>query len=603
MKFGKKLALLLAVILTVSVLGACNTNSGNTGTAPTETQSTQTPAANEEAASNADLTKPSPEVESVVDHEGEPITLTVYSQLANYAGEQIGWGADVLLEKFNVKFNIIPESDGTFATRMESGDLGDIVIFGDNGGGYQDAAAAGMLFNWEEDGLLDDYGAYIKENFELPLEQNRSLTGTVYGYGHNVAFNPRDHEAFFYYPHLRWDLYDKIGRPEVNTLEDFVPVLEQMVALEPTDDNGSKTYGVSLFPDWDGTMVMMVKSTGALYGWDEFGLGLYNVETQEYQGALEEGGMYLRALKFYNTLFQKGLLDPDSMTQTFDDMSKKYASGAAMFNIFEWMASSYNTPAHKEAGKVMQPIAAKDQKNLVYGVTIFGGNRVWTIGSKTAYPELCMEIINWMSTPEGVLTVFYGPKGVTWDLDENGDPMLTELGLAAQLDKENTSITYAGNTGTYKNGEYQHNNTNMSVDAVNPDSPSGYTFNYRFWPSTNLRQTVTPVEQAWRDYTGKLSADEYLIDGGHMSVAIGSAYAQNKRDTELETTWTQVGTCIKDGSWSAIYAPTDAEFDAIVAKMISDAKSYGYDACDEWSRNEAARRKVAEDDVKAMIAE
>ena len=32
----------------------------------------------------------------------EPITLTVFSELANYSGEQVGWSADILLEEFNV---------------------------------------------------------------------------------------------------------------------------------------------------------------------------------------------------------------------------------------------------------------------------------------------------------------------------------------------------------------------------------------------------------------------------------------------------------------------------------------------------------------------
>ena len=56
-------------------------------------------------------------------YDREPITLNVYSQLANYSGVQGHWSADLLLDMFNVKINIIPESDGTYATRMESKNL------------------------------------------------------------------------------------------------------------------------------------------------------------------------------------------------------------------------------------------------------------------------------------------------------------------------------------------------------------------------------------------------------------------------------------------------------------------------------------------------
>ena len=76
-------------------------------------------------------------LEDIGVYDGEPITLNVYSQLANYSGIQGHWSADLLLDKFNVRINIIPDSDGTYATRMESGNLGDIVVWGADGDQYQ----------------------------------------------------------------------------------------------------------------------------------------------------------------------------------------------------------------------------------------------------------------------------------------------------------------------------------------------------------------------------------------------------------------------------------------------------------------------------------
>ena len=61
------------------------------------------------------------------------IRLDVYSQLANFSGIQQGWGATLLKDKFGVEINIIPEQDGTYATRMEAGNLGDIIVWGANG--------------------------------------------------------------------------------------------------------------------------------------------------------------------------------------------------------------------------------------------------------------------------------------------------------------------------------------------------------------------------------------------------------------------------------------------------------------------------------------
>ena len=76
----------------------------------TSTASSTSSAASEEEVREADLTDIIPK---------DTVTLDVYDQLANYSGEQIGWFAKVMLDKFNVKLNIIPESDGTYDTRME----------------------------------------------------------------------------------------------------------------------------------------------------------------------------------------------------------------------------------------------------------------------------------------------------------------------------------------------------------------------------------------------------------------------------------------------------------------------------------------------------
>ena len=66
-------------------------------------------------------------------------------------------------------------------------------------------------------------------------------------------------------------------------------------------------------------------------------------------------------------------------------------------------------------------------------------------------------------------------------------------------------------------------------------------------------------------------------------------------DPELSTIWNQVTTAIKTGSWQAMYAKTDSEFDKIVENMKKEAESYGYQQCLEWSQNEAAKRKACED--------
>lgn len=532
----------------------------------------------------------------------EVIKLNVYSQLANFSGKQIGWSADILKKKFNVELNIIPEGDGVFETRMTSGNLGDIVVWGADNDKYPLAVKNNLLFGWEDDNVLDEYGPYIKKNMPDALKKNKELTKTItkgasdklYGFGANVALNSKDHESFFYTWDTRWDLYKKLGYPKVKNLQDYHKMLKNMQKLCPSDDSGNKVYAVSLWPDWDDAMVMYVKAMAtAYYGYDELALGLYDPTNGKYHDALEEKGPYLEMLKWFNDLYQDGLIDPDSMTQTYDEMIAKVQNGGTLFSIFNYSGSlGYNTKEHTSAGKLMYCMKPEDASPIVYGMNTQGGDRIWSIGAKTEYPEKCMEIINYLSTPEGRMTMEYGPKGYTWDYDDQKHAYLTDVGVKCQNDK-NTTMG-GGYKGSYHDGELQLNNVTWSLDASNPDS-DGETYNKESWASYNATPS-SDIEKDWRDKTGCTTINEYM-EKGKYTVAPGTSFSKETQDTTLKTTWNQVTTEIKNSSWKAIYAKSDKQFDSVVAGMKKSAKKYGYDKCVEWSRNQASRRKALEDAI------
>ena len=115
-------------------------------------------------------------------------------------------------------------------------------------------------------------------------------------------------------------------------------------------------------------------------------------------------------------------------------MVEDYQNGTAFMNVFNFLGSSlYNSEAHTSEGKMMAPCPPAEAEPIAYGQNIYGGNRPWTIGANTEYPELCMAIINWLATPEGRMTLEYGPKDVCWYYDEDGNTCFTELGKSALL--------------------------------------------------------------------------------------------------------------------------------------------------------------------------
>lgn len=224
----------LAAAMAALTLTSCGSDSSSSGSTNTDSKP-------------ADLSGASNDSESLEDIiPEETVTLDVYSQVANYSGEQIGWFAKVMKDKFNVKLNIIDSPEGTFETRMEGDSLGDILVFG-NEGDFAKAAKAGKLLDWEDENFIDDYGAEIKKNFTYALEKNKNITGSdgkLHGFGYDVGSSANNRAQFFYYPCVRYDLYKEIGSPEIKTLEDYVSVFEEMKKKCPKSDTGKETYAV-----------------------------------------------------------------------------------------------------------------------------------------------------------------------------------------------------------------------------------------------------------------------------------------------------------------------------------------------------------------------
>lgn len=605
MKLKRIIAGLTSMVMLGSLAGCGNSTVAPEVTPDVTTAEGDTTTAGGDTAADETTAAPENAVPTLQELYGdETIEITVFSQLANYSGKLTGWFAEVMKREFNCEMTIIPDTDGMFDTRMESGDLGDIVVFGSNGDQYQRAVKEGMLYDLNEDDLLTNYGAYMKENMPYALENNANLNETVtgekvvHGIGHNVATSPDDHEAFFYTMDVRWDLYKELGYPEINNLDEFYQLMVDMKALCPTDENGNETYATSLWPDWDGNMVMYVKSFATCYwGYDEMGFGLYDVETGDYHDALEEGGPYLESLKFFNKLYQAGLIDPNSMTQTYNEMSEKVTAGGTFFSIFDYAGSQlYNTEAHLEEGKAMYPMVPNDATPLCYGMNVLGGNRMYTIGANTEYPELCMAIINYLTTPEGYMTYNYGPKDLCWYYDEEGNSCLTELGEAAQADRKGTMMPEEWGGGSFNDGTFQANNTTWSKDASNPDS-NGETYNYINWKSRRTDETYA-ILQDWRDKYGQYTFQDYM-NTTNFKVALGTSYTESKRSDDLKIIWEQVAECLINYTWQAIYAENDEEYNRIVNEMITKCGEYDPDGlCLAWCEEEAKIRCALEDQVR-----
>ena len=147
---------------------------------------------------------------------------------------------------------------------------------------------------------------------------------------------------------------------------------------------------------------MFVKSTAtAYYGYDEFGFGLYDPEEQVFHPALEENGPYLTCLKFYNNLYQKGLLDPDSQTQGYDGMAGRLPERwTAFLNVFNFLRFYFLQLRDSHASgrqDAMAPCPPEDAAPICLWSEHLRWQQYRGLSVlRQSIRNLCMAILNWL---------------------------------------------------------------------------------------------------------------------------------------------------------------------------------------------------------------
>lgn len=516
-----------------------------------------------------------------IDRPEETITLTVYDELASFSGTQEGWMADILLEKFNVELNIVSGgNEGILVNEFSEGSKADIILFSSEDT-YRDPLLKGQLYNWEKDDLLDIYGTYMKNNLKddlsynreknkeyISLEEESKIQEGVYGIRSNCSLVESDRGIFVHTWDIRWDLYKQLGYPEIKDLEDLYQVLKDMQNLHPLDDNGKKAYAASLwkgfFSDQNNMIGGIEETISAYFGVVGNNEVLYNPETGEVHEILEENGPYLQVLQWYNKLYREGMLDPDSKKLEYEDMEQKMENGSILFSPVNYLGSAIYTKSHLKEGKMMTSVKPEEAVPIVYEADR-AESIMFAIGKDSKYPEIAMEIINYMATPEGMLTILYGPKGVTWDYDEEGYTYLTELGQQANED----GGTELGNgyEGSFNDGRLKITNYVLSVDSTNPES-NGDCFNSILWKFNY--ENVSDIMKDWQEKMGFYSEQKYLEAG--KSVLIPNEFEYPKSSYITEWNKEDKNKQINEYSWKAIYAESEEEFWNIVDQMKEEVE-------------------------------
>lgn len=517
-------------------------------------------------------------------------TLTAFIQqsVTSESGVWQGWGAQRLLEDLNLKIDFYPtgnEVEQKLKQYLAAGDLPDFIGF-KGLDQAQLAMDANMLLN------LDDYkeqlpSMYENDLYEHAIQYSRDFTSNDTGdlYIMPSAVGPVSFNAYNWVPQLQWDAYKNIGAPEIGTLEDYLDVVEKMVEYKPTTPEGEKVYGFSLFSDWDKYTALEVSTLSFFYGIDtEYVSHLTetNVMTEEINSLLDDNSFYKRALQFYFDANQRGLLDPDSMTQTFSNVDSKYSAGRVMFSHFSWMTGSYNSPASGHVNNEDAPdgyvqVVADDMKLYEAPDQNIGRNWYFAISKDSKQPERAAELLNWIYDGEVAAYLSNGPEGLTWEFDADGKPYITEEGWELIDNKADPLMPEDIGGGAFQDGSYSFNTLGPQASVV---LDNGYTLSYRYWPDTTSRNMTLVRQENNELMTERLGSEVSILhdylDGNDMIAK--STQAVNMIPTasdELEMTLSQIGEVVKKLSWQMIYASDQAEFDTLWEQMQTEADGLG----------------------------
>jgi multiple sugar transport system substrate-binding protein/putative aldouronate transport system substrate-binding protein len=570
---------LLSVLLVMALAG-CGTATP-ASTTPPAGATTETPA----------VTTPEPAPALNLDEE---LTFDFYWAPTNYSGLITGWGGKILKDKFNIKINIISpviSGQAIYQTRSAAGNLGDLVLL-NNTDQLKESVQAGLFIDMTD--LLGKYGQNLKKFSAGAIASTQEMLGTdkIYVIPDGVSTKlPTDPLPTFDgavvatqsggAAYLRWDVYKAIGAPKIGTMEDLLPVFQQMQEKYPASISGKKTYAVSFFKDWDGyAMKAIYESFPSMYGY-QFAPGTSTILTYgdptelKTQRLDDDNGLYYRTLKFYYQANQMGLVDPDSPSLTWDTTCEKVKDGQTLFYWWSWASiSQYNRLAYGNAdeptGFAFVPM--DDAKYFDVGYNPLGqwGEYIG-IGPKAKAPERLVALLDWLATPEGEEILAAGPKGLTWE-EKDGQPVHTELGLQAKNDGE-VKVPEEWGGGAMKESLALP----MMILSYETNPNYNIPYSHDLWPSF-MEKAATKLDKDWQAAYGAENMLDYITKHNMLSVAPGNSYVAPTDSEDIKNARSQCSSVVVNTSWQMVFAKDQAAFDSLWADMKTQLQGLGWES-------------------------
>lgn len=222
-------------------------------------------------------------------------------------------------------------------------------------------------------------------------------------------------------PVIRTDLLKKNGIETPQTFDELLEALKKLKEIYPDCVPWTMRKGT----------VNLLKTTSYMLGSGYDSTGIYYDKDVD-------GGKYVfgpasqnfkEVLRYLNKAYEAGVLDPDFVTNTAEQMESKLSSGKALFYLDNsGFGQNYTKSLRKIAGNeeaTMQIIPIPEnsfgeRRAMAYAAELPG--RFYALNASAKNKKEVIKFIDWMYSKEGSDISNYGVEGVSFEYNAQGEP-------------------------------------------------------------------------------------------------------------------------------------------------------------------------------------
>jgi len=375
----------------------------------------------------------------------------------------------------------------------------------------------------------------------------------------------------------RYDLYQNIGSPKMSNEDDYLNMLKAMVDKYPTAPGGNKAYGLSAWTDW-GLWPFTIMYP-YMYGYTTFINNQFIAPDYSITSSfLDTNSIFWQGIKFFFKANQLGVLDPECLTQGWDQYAAKIADGELYSQCSDWNGADL-TVNGPNAGFYLLPGAFPAAQNVYPSENTLGYlfGRCNGISSSCKYPARAMDLLNFLNSDDGNRLVNSGVKGTDWDV-VNGVPQL--IGQMASGD-----ATYATTAGPFDYMQWLTTGTWTAADGYPTDlhkTAQAYM---------NRLAKDVPAQNFVKAYAGTDTSIQYpgqVYDSWVKTSTLSSAFNfpnftayMPAMPDNTATVESQASDYMLQNLPSVIFATDQAAYDAAQASIVSALKGMGLEAAEK----------------------